>query len=75
MLYFAAGVDDALRSLAAQVQELSSVESGLESKLEKRRQELERAEKRLATLAAVRPAYMDEYEQLQGQLQVCLRSF
>eukprot|EP00877_Chromochloris_zofingiensis_P002789 jgi/Chrzof1/12510/Cz06g36260.t1 len=65
-----AGVDDALRSLAAQVQELSSVESGLESKLEKRRQELERAEKRLATLAAVRPAYMDEYEQLQGQLQV-----
>jgi hypothetical protein len=32
--------------------------------------ELERAEKRLATLAGVRPPYMDEYEALTGQLQV-----
>ncbi len=38
--------------------------------MEKRRAELERAEKRLGTLAAVRPAYMDEYEALQGTLQV-----
>lgn len=32
--------------------------------------ELERAEKRLSTLAAVRPPYMDEYETLTGKLQV-----
>lgn len=32
--------------------------------------ELERAEKRLATLAGVRPPYMDEYEALTAQLQV-----
>lgn len=32
--------------------------------------ELERAEKRLATLAGVRPPYMDEYEALTLQLQV-----
>ena len=41
----------------------------LEGKLEKRRAELERADKRLASLAVVRPAYMDEYEDLQAELQ------
>lgn len=41
----------------------------LEGKLEKRRAELERADKRLASLAVVRPAYMDEYESLQAELQ------
>jgi flagellar biosynthesis chaperone FliJ len=45
-------------------------ESQLSARLDKRRSELERAEKRLATLAGVRPAYMDEYEALTGQLQV-----
>ena len=37
--------------------------------MEKRRAELERADKRLASLAVVRPAYMDEYEGLQAELQ------
>jgi len=41
----------------------------LDGKLEKRRAELERAEKRLSSLAVVRPAYMDEYEVLQAELQ------
>ena len=36
--------------------------------------ELERAEKRLATLAGVRPPYMDEYEALTAQLQVGTQS-
>jgi hypothetical protein len=48
-------------------------ESQLSARLDKRRSELERAEKRLATLAGVRPAYMDEYEALTGQLQVSLQ--
>lgn len=56
-----------------QISELASAEAALDSKLERRRAELERAEKRLATLAAVRPAYMDEYEALEGQLQVRAR--
>ena len=41
----------------------------LDGKLEKRRAELERADKRLSSLAVVRPAYMDEYEALQAELQ------
>ena len=41
----------------------------LDGKLDKRRGELERADKRLSSLAVVRPAYMDEYEVLQAELQ------
>ncbi|KAL3151430.1 hypothetical protein ABBQ38_012438 [Trebouxia sp. C0009 RCD-2024] len=41
----------------------------LDGKLHKRRAELERAEKRLSNLAVVRPAYLDEYEVLQAELQ------
>ena len=48
---------------------LTKDESTLESKIEKRRGELERSEKRLGTLQAVRPAYMDELERLQAELQ------
>ena len=59
-----------LNSLQSKLVELSGSEGQLAARLEKRRAELERAEKRLATLAGVRPAYMDEYEALQGQLQV-----
>jgi hypothetical protein len=63
-------VQEGLSSLSAQLGELAGTEASLTGRLDKRRGELERAEKRLATLAAVRPAYMDEYEALQGQLQV-----
>lgn len=51
----------------------------LDGKLDKRCAELERAEKRLSSLAVVRPAYMDEFEILQAELQqlfgVCLERF
>ena len=52
----------------AQASSLALIRS-LDGKLEKRRAELERAEKRLSSLAVVRPAYMDEYEVLQAELQ------
>lgn len=60
-----AQVEDHIRSIDDQLKELSRSEEGLDSRIEKRRAELERAEKRLATLQSVRPAYMDEYEKLQ----------
>ncbi|KAL7057560.1 hypothetical protein AAHC03_016924 [Spirometra sp. Aus1] len=43
-------------------------EATLDSKIEKRRNELERNQKRLSTLQSVRPAYMEEYEQLEEEL-------
>lgn len=62
-----AQVEDHIRSLEEQLRELGRAEEGLDSRIEKRRAELERAEKRLATLQSVRPAYMDEYEKLQAR--------
>ncbi|KAM8960238.1 clusterin-associated protein 1 isoform 2-T2 [Pelodytes ibericus] len=47
----------------------SSDEVTLESKIEKRKQELERNRKRLQTLQSVRPAFMDEYEKIEEELQ------
>lgn len=61
-------VEDHVRSLETQLDELERNEKTLDSKIEKKKQELERNEKRLSTLQSVRPAYMDEYERLQGEL-------
>ncbi|XP_053327744.1 clusterin-associated protein 1 [Spea bombifrons] len=47
----------------------SSDQVNLESKIEKRKQELERNRKRLQTLQSVRPAFMDEYEKIEEELQ------
>nr|XP_021147545.1 clusterin-associated protein 1 isoform X5 [Columba livia] len=44
-------------------------EASLEVKIEKRKLELERSQKRLQTLQSVRPAFMDEYEKIEEQLQ------
>ncbi|NXP55428.1 CLUA1 protein, partial [Heliornis fulica] len=44
-------------------------EASLEAKIEKRKLELERSQKRLQTLQNVRPAFMDEYEKIEEQLQ------
>merc|ERR1711870_195136 len=38
-------------------------------KIKKKRQELDRCKKRLGSLASVRPAFMDEYEQLEQELE------
>ena len=54
--------------METQLDELEMNEKTLDSKIEKKKQELERNEKRLSTLQSVRPAYMDEYERLQGEL-------
>uniref|UniRef100_A0A3B4AB60 Clusterin associated protein 1 n=1 Tax=Periophthalmus magnuspinnatus TaxID=409849 RepID=A0A3B4AB60_9GOBI len=43
--------------------------ASLDAKIEKKRQELERNRKRLQTLQSVRPAFMDEYEKIEEDLQ------
>merc|ERR1712187_950756 len=50
-------------------EELQRDEKGLEQKIRKKRQELERCKKGLGSLASVRPAFMDEYEQLEQELE------
>ena len=44
------------------IENLGSDQTNLENKIAKKREEVERAEKRLKSLQSVRPAYMDEYE-------------
>ncbi|XP_044836094.1 clusterin-associated protein 1 isoform X2 [Mauremys mutica] len=48
---------------------VASDEANLEAKIEKRKLELERNQKRLQTLQTVRPAFMDEYEKIEEELQ------
>ncbi|MBZ3879663.1 Clusterin-associated protein 1 [Sciurus carolinensis] len=66
----------AIKEILAQVQKtkdllnnVASDEANLEAKIEKRKLELERNRKRLQTLQSVRPAFMDEYEKIEEELQ------
>ncbi|XP_074867096.1 clusterin-associated protein 1 [Carettochelys insculpta] len=66
----------AIRDVLDQVQKMrdmlnnvASDEANLEAKIEKRKLELERNQKRLQTLQSVRPAFMDEYEKIEEELQ------
>ncbi|MBN3320099.1 CLUA1 protein, partial [Atractosteus spatula] len=66
----------AVREVLHQVQKtkdmlnnVASDEVSLEAKIEKKKQELERNQKRLQTLQSVRPAFMDEYEKIEDDLQ------
>jgi len=44
-------------------------QKGLEEKLKKKTAELDRAEKRYRSLITVKPAFMEEYERLEGELE------
>lgn len=43
-------------------------EANLKSKIDKKKMEFDRAQKRLMSLQSVRPAYMDEYERVEAEL-------
>lgn len=58
-----------LEQLKQMSDELQRDEKSLEGKIKKKKQELERCRKRLGSLASVRPAFMDEYEQLEQELE------
>lgn len=51
------------------VNKLKQSEAQLESKIERRGAELERARKRLQGISSVRPEHMDEYEKLESELE------
>eukprot|EP00906_Rhabdomonas_costata_P011508 RCo016399 len=73
-------VEQALRRLVTELQGeitattesldgLSKDEATLEAKIENKRAHLERQTKRLGSLVSVRPAFMEEYEKLETELQ------
>lgn len=48
---------------------MAADEKALQEKIKRKQNDLERNKKRLASLQHVRPAFMDEYEKLEGDLQ------
>ncbi|KAL5106099.1 Clusterin-associated protein 1 [Taenia crassiceps] len=73
------GACDAVRDEIAKTElalaNIKTDENNLDSKIEKKRGELERNQKRLLTLQSVRPAYMEEYEQLEEELNVYYETY
>merc|ERR550537_556741 len=58
-----------LDQLKVMSEELQRDEKSLEQKIRKKKQELERCKKRLSSLTSVRPAFMDEYEKMELELE------
>jgi clusterin-associated protein 1 len=63
-----ATVTESVHTVERQIADIASDESNLEAKIEKKRADLERNQQRLKSLTTVRPAFMDEYEQIEGDL-------
>ena len=63
-----ATVTESVHTVERQIADIASDESNLEAKIEKKRADLERNQQRLKSLTTVRPAFMDEYEQIEGEL-------
>lgn len=60
---------DQVKGLEKQCEDQASDEKTLQGKINKKQGELERNEKRLKSLKSVRPAFMDEYEKLETELE------
>ena len=63
-------VNDEIQWMHTRMENAASDERTLEVRIEKKEQELMRKQKRLESLAKVRPAFMDEYEKLENELQI-----
>lgn len=63
-------ISEDIEKVVSLMDNLGSDEANLESKIEKKSMDLERNSKRLRALESVRPAFMDEYEKLEADLQI-----
>ena len=61
-------IHDDIKKTTHNIENVASNEANLEGKIEKKKVELERNQKRLSTLKKVRPAFMDEYEKMETEL-------
>jgi len=64
-----AATKDSISSTKSLIENVSATESSLDAKIEKKEAELERNQKRLQTLKKVRPAFLEEFEKLEIELQ------
>ena len=61
--------------MAEQLENMKQDEASLKQKIEKKKVEMERMKTRLAGLRGLRPAFMDEYERLERELQQLYSSY
>jgi len=61
-------VTDQTDQLRGMLSNLEADEANLQQKIDKKKAELDRHQKRLQSLQTVRPAFMDEYERLESEL-------
>lgn len=69
------GANAAVERLDKQCKIMISNQRGIQEKIRKKTIDIERTTKRLESLRHIRPAYMDEYEQLEEELQVEYESY
>ncbi|XP_076333631.1 clusterin-associated protein 1-like isoform X2 [Tachypleus tridentatus] len=62
-------VQERIQKINILIENVATDEAKLEAKIEKRKSDLERNQKRLQTLKTVRPPFMDEYEHLEKELE------
>lgn len=68
-------VEGEVKATQHKLDNIANDEANLEAKIEKKKSELERNNKRLRTLQSVRPHYMDEFEKLEGELKKMYDSY
>merc|ERR1719377_130068 len=61
-------VTDQTEQLRGMLGNLEADEANLQQKIDKKKSELDRHQKRLQSLQTVRPAFMDEFERLEEEL-------
>jgi len=71
----AKNVGEETQKVQNNIENVAANEANLEAKIEKKKVELERNQKRLGTLKKVRPAFMDEYEKLEADLKKCYEEY
>ncbi|XP_023233335.1 clusterin-associated protein 1-like [Centruroides sculpturatus] len=68
-------VEEEIQKTHQMIENVASDEANLEAKIEKKKIELERNQKRFQTLKSVRPAFMDEYEKLEKELEAVYNQY
>ncbi|GAB6020260.1 Clusterin-associated protein 1 [Chamberlinius hualienensis] len=66
-----ARTQDELQKTKQLIENVASDEVNLDAKIEKKKNDLNRSQKRLETMKKLRPSFMDEYEKLEEELKRC----
>lgn len=77
-----AGIKKAIESIKQEISEtkqlidnVSATEASLDAKIERRKIEIDRYEKRLQTLKKVKPAFLEEFQQLEKELEELFQQY